>query len=116
MLSIKNERIKQQILSFHQNKSKQCIQYRFYPSRKDSRGYEFNVFFVKNEYAWTNLSKTPQTENDILELYHAYATNKVIRNRTNHNLKKIAAQYKDRWGVETAFKMINFFQIRTSSS
>ena len=49
MPTIKNERIKKQILSFHRNKSKQCIQYRFYLSRKDSRGYEFNVFFVKNE-------------------------------------------------------------------
>ena len=115
MPAIKNKRIKKQILSFHQNKSKQCIQYRFYPSRKNSKDYEFNVFFVKNESEWTNLSEIPRTEKDILKLYHVYATNKVIRNRTNHNLKKIAAQYKERWGVETAFKMINFFQIRTSS-
>jgi len=98
MPAIKNEQVKQQILSFHQNKSKQCIQYRFYPSRKDSRGYEFNAFFVKNEYAWTNLSKTPQTEKDILELYYAYATNKVIRNRTNHNLKKNSSPIQGQMG------------------
>ncbi|MHA1312249.1 MAG: hypothetical protein ACTSQO_15140 [Candidatus Helarchaeota archaeon] len=82
--------------------------------RKNSKDYELNVFFVKNESEWANLSETPQTEKDILELYHEYATNNVIRNRINHNLKKIAAQYKDKWGVETAFKVANFFQIRVS--
>ncbi|MHA1253834.1 MAG: hypothetical protein ACTSRP_27975, partial [Candidatus Helarchaeota archaeon] len=64
MPAIKNKRIKKQIPSFQQNKSKQCIQYRFYPSRENSRDYEFNVFFVKNESKWTNLSEIPQTEKE----------------------------------------------------
>jgi len=115
MPGVKNKRIKEIILKFHRGIGKQCVQYKFYPTKSINNGYVFTIFILKNGSKSPKLSEKPKTNKEILELYHVFATNKIIRNCSSGKLKKISNEYKNRWGIETAFKMINFFQMKTYS-
>ena len=115
MPGVKNNRIKEAILQFHEGQGEQCFKYKFKNSKSSEINEEFNIFMIKNDNKESKKQKKSRNTQNSLNLYHVFATNTLIRSPSNEKLKKIAEGYRKRWGIETGFRMAKRFQIKTSS-
>ncbi|MHA1322918.1 MAG: transposase, partial [Candidatus Helarchaeota archaeon] len=119
MPAVKNDRIKEKIRAFHAGKIAPSFQYQFKKKHSEKENATFTVFVTKAETqkknAQKNQKKTKKRQT-LFDLYHVFATNKKLQKRSAGALQKVADQYRARWGVETGFKMINCFRIKTTST
>lgn len=115
MPAIRNKRVKEKILAFHNGEQEASFKYKFKSSKSEYINEEFTLFIVKNEQKGKKKQLPPNSTKEILKLYHVFATNKIGPNASKKALKKIAKEYGKRWGIETGFKMINVFRIKTAS-
>jgi len=116
MPAVKNTRIKEAIRAYHQGTGPACFLYQFKAAKSGERNKPFTVFLVKGDQKEAPRRKTVQKPPDPVELYHVFATNKPLRDHAPSNLQRLADQYRARWGIETGFKMVNLFHIKTTST
>ena len=115
MPAVKNNRIKEEILVYHRSNKYAVFKYKFGNDKTRMENEEFTIFIVKNELKVKKKQDKPKSKKEILELYHVFATNKIGTGASKKTSKKVAKEYSKRWGIETGFKMINFFRIKTAS-
>ncbi|MHA1301195.1 MAG: transposase, partial [Candidatus Helarchaeota archaeon] len=115
MPAVKNSRIKKEILAYHGAEQKASFKYRFGPDNSKSEDREFTLFITKDKNRRKRGQEKPKTAIEILKSYHVFATNKIRPGVSKKTLKKTAGEYGKRWGIETGFKMIDIFRIKTTS-
>ena len=119
MPAVKNDRIKEKIRAFHAGKIAPSFQYQFKKKNSEKENETFTVFITKAETKKKKSQKPrkkTKKRQTLFELYHVFATNKKLRKQSTEALQKVADQYRARWGIETGFKMVNFFRIKTTST
>ncbi|MHA1386241.1 MAG: transposase, partial [Candidatus Helarchaeota archaeon] len=114
MPAVKNSRIKK-ILAYNGAEQKASFKYRFGPGNSKLEDREFALFITKNKNRRKRGQEKPKTAKEILKSYHVFATNKIRLRVSKKTLKKTAGEYGKRWLIETRFKMINVFRIKTTS-
>lgn len=111
----KNDRIKAKILGFHERKIDPAFPYQFKNTKSEKENEAFTVFIIKAKKKKKNSPKRRKKKPTVFDLYHVFATNQLKRKASHTQLKKLAERYRERWGVETGFKMKKYFQIKTAS-
>ena len=116
MPAVKNTPIKEAIHAYHQGTGPSCFAYQFKAAKAGEGNKPFTVFLVKGDQKEAPRRKNAQKPPDPVDLYHVFATNKKVRNHAPQALQRLADQYRARWGIETGFKMVNLFHIKTTST
>ena len=111
----KNKRVKAKILAYHTGKIGPAFRYQFRSPHSEGPHEEFTVFLTKAKEPKPNARKKRKKKRTIFDLYQGFATNPLKRHPSQQQIKRMADRYRERWGVETGFKMEKCFQIKTAS-
>ena len=112
---IKNDRIKEKIIAVHEGKIGPSFLYQFKNKKSEHENEVFTVFLIKAKNTKTTSPQKKRKKPTVFDFYHGFATNQLKRKPSAKQLQQMADQYRERWGVETGFKMKKYFQIKTAS-